>query len=130
MKKIYIVTSGEYSDFHIDKVFSTKKLAHKFIGNGGEQFSIETWDVDKKSEGKIRQIFEIWIRLDNGELFHEGNSFLLDEDNKRACWTGITSQHAQGHSFVSSEHAHKLAVEARQKWLRERYERGEPLKQL
>ncbi len=30
-KKIYIVTSGEYSDYGIDAVFSSKELAKKYI---------------------------------------------------------------------------------------------------
>ena len=31
MKKVFVVTSGEYSDYGIDAVFSSKELAEKYI---------------------------------------------------------------------------------------------------
>jgi hypothetical protein len=44
MAQVYIVTSGEYSDYSIDAVFSTPELAKEYTDRfGGE---IETWDVD------------------------------------------------------------------------------------
>ena len=35
MAKIYIVTSGEYSDYAIDAVFSTEEKAHEYIQQHG-----------------------------------------------------------------------------------------------
>lgn len=52
MSKVYIVTSGEYSDYHIDACFSTKQKAQEFIENAEkiEKFwavpRIEEWDLD------------------------------------------------------------------------------------
>ena len=52
MSKVYIVTSGEYSDYHIDACFSTKQKAQEYIKNAEktEKFwdepSIEEWDLD------------------------------------------------------------------------------------
>lgn len=52
MSKVYIVTSGEYSDYHIDSCFSTKQKAQEFIKNAEkiEKFwdvpRIEEWDLD------------------------------------------------------------------------------------
>lgn len=51
--KVYIVTSGEYSDYSIEAVFSKKKLAEKYIKNitdwlphKSNIYRIETWDID------------------------------------------------------------------------------------
>lgn len=33
-KKVYIVTSGCYSDYIIDAIFSTRELAEEYIDNG------------------------------------------------------------------------------------------------
>ena len=52
MSKVYIVTSGEYSDYHIDACFSTKQKAQEFIKNAKktkefwDEPSIEKWDLD------------------------------------------------------------------------------------
>jgi hypothetical protein len=31
MKKVWIVTSGAYSDYHVDAIFSTKKKAEQYV---------------------------------------------------------------------------------------------------
>jgi hypothetical protein len=42
---IYVVVSGEYDDYQIDAVFSTKKRAENWIDlNGGD--GIEEWELD------------------------------------------------------------------------------------
>lgn len=52
LSKVYIVTSGEYSDYHIDACFSTKQKAQEYIKNveKTKEFwgkpSIEEWDLD------------------------------------------------------------------------------------
>jgi hypothetical protein len=55
MNKIYIVTSGQYSDYGIDAVFSEKSLAKKYIDSFkkddyGDRMEIEEWDLDKNSD--------------------------------------------------------------------------------
>ena len=47
-KKIYIVTSGEYSDYHIDAVFSTKNKAKSYIQQHGTGYMIEKYDLDEE----------------------------------------------------------------------------------
>ena len=58
--KIYIVTSGEYSDYHINAVFSTKEEAEKYCalnnkaGDNWTDCEIEEWDTqDYKIEGEV-----------------------------------------------------------------------------
>lgn len=50
MKKVFVVTSGEYSDYGIDAIFSTRELAQSFIdafkANKWYEMDIEEWDLD------------------------------------------------------------------------------------
>lgn len=41
MPKVYVVTKGSYSDFHILGVFSTRKLADQFAKNNSNPHSLE-----------------------------------------------------------------------------------------
>ena len=40
MSKVYIVTDGEYSDYHIESCFSTKKKAQEYIDERYEMYCI------------------------------------------------------------------------------------------
>ena len=56
MSKVYIVTYGEYSDYHIESCFSTKKKAQEYIKNAkkvnGSCYdpNIEEWELDSNSD--------------------------------------------------------------------------------
>jgi len=54
MKKIFIVTSGAYSDYGIDAVFSTEELAQKFIDSFKQDnyndMYIEEWPLDPNEQ--------------------------------------------------------------------------------
>lgn len=47
-KKIYIVTSGEYSDYHLCAVFTTKEKAVEYVEQHGFGYNIEEHDLDKE----------------------------------------------------------------------------------
>lgn len=53
MDKVFIVTSGEYSDYHIEAVFSTREQAERWCdlftsskGYAADQPGVEEWDLD------------------------------------------------------------------------------------
>ncbi len=53
MKTVFVVTSGEYSDYGIDAMFSTRELAQKFIDSFNDKYSdmdIEEWDLDPNKQ--------------------------------------------------------------------------------
>lgn len=58
MKKIFIVSSGSYSDYHIDGIFDDKELAQKYIDafekDSYEEMGIEEWDLNPH-EKEIRK---------------------------------------------------------------------------
>ena len=67
--KVYIVTSGDYDDYHIDEVFSTKEKAEEYIEYFGDKYSIEEYSLDKPIEYKERT----WCAkfdIENKELIH------------------------------------------------------------
>jgi hypothetical protein len=64
---IYVVTSGNYSDYGILAIFSTRGKARGFIKREqrnalyehyiGDDYRIETWEVDKPLEPKVPIFF-------------------------------------------------------------------------
>lgn len=71
MDKIYIVTSGEYSDYGIRAIFSTREMADKFKELKGNisNIQVEVFPVDKFEDTTRKNLapWEIWIRK-NGEI--------------------------------------------------------------
>ena len=43
---VYVVTTGDYSDYHIEAIFSTKELADEYVRRGGEEYNVEEWELD------------------------------------------------------------------------------------
>ena len=67
MAKIYIVTSGDYSDYRIDAVFSTKEKAEEYVQQHGTNYRVEYYDIDKEVK-KETKIWRVAIRFDNFEV--------------------------------------------------------------
>lgn len=66
-KKIYIVTSGNYSDYHIDAVFSTKNKAESYIQQHGTGYRIEEYDLDEEVVNK-KQIWSVAFNIKDKSL--------------------------------------------------------------
>jgi len=135
----YLVTEGEYSDYRVVGVFLDRAAAEKCVallnapsyrdGAQIEEFAIGWWDgmdqkpwtvhfvvldlasgKEEKTRGGTRTILatEAQIRSrGSGEVWPPLARF------------GCSGGYARGMSYVSLAHAHKLAVEARQKWMAE-----------
>lgn len=67
-KKIYIVTSGEYSDYRIDAVFTTKEKAVDYVEQHGTRYDIEEYDLDEEVEKKT-QLWSVEFSVEDGELY-------------------------------------------------------------
>ena len=53
--QVYVVTSGEYSDYGINAIFSTVEKAQEYVSmkeftNENEHYRINVWEVDKHYE--------------------------------------------------------------------------------
>lgn len=55
MNKVYIITYGDYSDYTICAVFSTRGKAEEYIQQHGDTYRIEEYSVDEEIEQS-----EIW----------------------------------------------------------------------
>lgn len=59
-KTAYVVTSGEYSDYHIDGVFSDKEKADFFADKDGDR-SVEEYDIDDEQTLRQENWYEVKI---------------------------------------------------------------------
>jgi len=145
---IYLVTHGSYSDYRVDGAFSSRELAKEFINQDSinnmymspsdskydyclscnkENYRIERYELNKKAPVMIhKQTWAATVYIDNGDVVSTGIDFLeLFEENQTSKMYnsgGIDKNRRKYitlHSTVSQEHANKLAVEARQAYLRE-----------
>lgn len=80
-KKIYIVTSGEYSDYTIERVFSTKEKANEFIQQHGTDYRIEEYVVDEEKVKKEEKIWDVEIDIDDNSVIQSiPRNFLCREE--------------------------------------------------
>ena len=68
--QVYVVTSGEYSDYRIDAIFSTAEKAQEYIDmkeftDKYESYRINVWEVDKHYETEI-----VDLVLLNNEIYN------------------------------------------------------------
>lgn len=67
MEKVYIVTSGDYSDYHIDAVFSTIEKAKEYVDAHGSDYRVEEYPVDDTPVEKKESIWLVSIDWKTGE---------------------------------------------------------------
>ena len=67
--KVFVVTTGEYSDYTIERVFSTRKKALEYLDTKDDEYRLEVFDLDKPIERKT-QIYEISFALDKKKVWN------------------------------------------------------------
>lgn len=134
IKKVYVVTSGEYSDFGIEQVFSTKEKAQNFIdlskeyGNDSINDEIDEYDLDPDfgvphyhkfkyfyfvemdKEGNIKHCNKTHLDIMNPEVEKEMLYLTKDYLNKKSVLNAIINAN-------DKEHAIKIMGEKRTKIL-------------
>lgn len=83
-KKIYIVTSGEYSDYEINRVFSTRELAEDFIQHIGDDYRIEEYHIDEPIVRR-NKLWLITFNVETGELDSATTTNYKVEERKDTC---------------------------------------------
>ncbi len=92
--KVYIITKGEYSDYHICSVCLDKETAEKrkdLYSDGWDKAEIETYDTDDscdeyykvgdeiyRKDGKIQYCVTVF---DNGETVVKKRDYIVDDIN-------------------------------------------------
>lgn len=84
-KKIYVVTSGSYSDYHIDGIFDDKGLAQSFIDSfdirdSWDKMSIEEWDLNGGGYKKGLKFYFVRFKPNSSDV--ENVNLDLDPDNE------------------------------------------------
>jgi len=118
-KKVYICTSGEYSDYGIDAVFDNKADADEFCATFGNNYQIEEWPLGSKSLAPARRgLMPYLIRMTiKGEVFEitKKTSIYYAENASKKYFS------SDGENIVTSvwardeKHAVKIANERRTK---------------
>lgn len=113
-RKIYILTSGAYSDYGIDAVYDDKELAEKAANAVGSD--VEEWDINPL-EPEIRKgyvAFEIEMTRDGVavriERVNSAFGILRNKDYAISVFDGCFSQRILARD---EEHAVKIANETR-----------------
>lgn len=131
-RTVYVVTSGSYSGYGIEAIYSTLERAEAHPhADCGDDLRIEEYVLDQFPDtGPSRRTW--WscrIDLETGEVTRElAGEYPVATFHARSGdteWHSVyeNARHrdvaATATSYVSADHARKLAIEARQGWLRE-----------
>jgi predicted glycosyl hydrolase (DUF1957 family) len=123
--RVFVVTTGNYSDYGIDSIFSTREKAEAYVKKNSHVLdcvNIDEWEVDSNSKAVERKYWRGALYLKDQEIF--GHQFLkgciwISEDfeaytaDKRRSYSYWHNDSAiLIISYVSKEHAHKLCAEA------------------
>lgn len=139
MAKVFVVTNGQYSNYRIVGVFSSRDKASELCpAAAGEETSavIEEWELDQLDEkGFLQAVYWTEIGAKTGTIDSESTGiYSPPAEFKPHRWSEVRLYKLEGypdkiyaHSVVSQEHARKLAIEAHQKYIRgEAFESEEP----
>lgn len=66
-KQIFIVTTGEYSNYSIDRVFSTRQKATEYLDTKDNDYRLEVYDIDEPIKRET-QLYCISFRLDKKKV--------------------------------------------------------------
>lgn len=83
-KKIYIVTSGEYSDYGIDAVFTTKEKAVYYVEQHGTDYNIEEYNLDEEVV-KETKLWLVEFEIESQEIKHASPTTYNIDKNKDTC---------------------------------------------
>ena len=67
--KIFVITKGEYSDYHIVRVFTTRKLANEFLDTKDNDYQLEVYDLDEPFDRKTN-LYCISFQLDRKKVVY------------------------------------------------------------
>lgn len=122
--RVYAVSSGEYSDYHIDCVFRTREEAEGWISKrwSPSDYAIEEWEFDTYNPSQLIG-FTVEMRLEDGclkwgeEGEHVGPAKMrayFYKTNPEYRWSGPSEFRLEvGCLALNKEHALKIASEYR-----------------
>lgn len=132
-RKVHLVMSGSYSDYSFEAAFSTAEKAEEYMGGHPDEFEMIEAVLDSDQSIVFGQCWRVHLCLDGSHYLRPNEEGTLDRvpvehrsgergegiTHHYGSWVTDRSEMFSGKSFVSYEHALKLAAEQRQKALRE-----------
>lgn len=132
MKSVFVISHGDYSDYRINRVFSTKELADDYVTKekilNDIDYDIEEFPLDEPKVGVLNHLYVSQIGVKDGKINHLQTRFewsdyrdnpemqirelLEGPENLKFCFVRT--------STVSQEGADKLCIETRQRYLAEK----------
>jgi hypothetical protein len=114
---VYLLTEGEYSDYHIHGIFSTRAAAAE-VAAGDPDLEIEPYELDALVEHRYGPVWRAVIYKEDGaalapyefRAIRHPMGVVANEFDTGFCVD----------SPISAEHVVKVAIEKRQEWLRNR----------
>ena len=121
MASVYLVTAGEYSDYHIIGAFSTEELAEKWIERYDESAGIEEYEVDELQPTLRPEYapYHVEILMETADVVkvEKKEDSYAGTDVETSSW--LIGKHNQFKRLTvecwakSEEHAAKIAMEQR-----------------
>lgn len=62
--KVYVVTSGSYSDYRIEEIFEKKEDAEALVSVLSDGNGVDEWEVNKR---RVVPLWSLWMKA-NGDL--------------------------------------------------------------
>lgn len=127
---VYIITKGEYSDYHICAVATTQERAEqlkKMYSDSYDEANIEEYETDIPSNIYYNDTPTLYWRVafkDNGELQYVESYYDSAEAQlqvKERCWSFQPSICVLGIIAETREKAIKIACDRRAKFLAEKF---------
>lgn len=107
--KVYVVTSGSYSDFRIEEIFKKKEDAEALASVLSDGNEVDEWEVNKR---RVVPLWSIWMKK-NGDLDDDYSSpYANTGDREGICCYDDDSVHFEVLAD-SLERAIKVANERR-----------------
>lgn len=93
-KTAYVVTSGEYSDYHIDGVFSDKEKADFFADKDGDR-SVEEYDIDDEQMLRQEHWYEVKIYVGESLETKDVSVWKLSYDSENKIFDAVMFSKAE-----------------------------------
>lgn len=125
---VWLLTEGTYSDYSVRAVFTDQVKAEAALAEykklSCDEVRLEEWDADVETTEVVRDYWESCIDLATGEIVRRWENKIWADPHLRCVpcprqelVRGRALTYEWWRSYVSQEHADKLAVESRQKFL-------------
>jgi hypothetical protein len=118
MGHVYLLTEGDYSDYHIYGIFSTRAAAEEIAAESPD-LEIEEYELDALVGKSYGPVWRAVIFKQDGRMPYEPSKYRMIR-HPTGVIVGEYDQHFVVDSPISAEHAVKVAIEKRQGWLRNR----------